>query len=217
MSLTLLEQLEQTPLLQDRLCEDAVLLRRFAFAEASAIMAALNTLLIHAPLRHMLTASGKPIAVAMSNCGDYGWISDRQGYRYCAINPQTNEPWPKMPALFHEIAQQAATQAGFVNFSPDACLINRYVLGTRMSLHQDKDEQDFSQPIVSVSLGMPAIFLLGGFARTDKTQRIPLLHGDVLVWGGRARLRYHGVLPLKNDPHPLLGRARINLTFRKAF
>jgi alkylated DNA repair protein (DNA oxidative demethylase) len=215
MSLDLLEQLEQHQQLQDTLVEDAVLLRRFALADAPNILTVLDTLLAQAPLRHMQTPGGKPISVAMSNCGNYGWVSDHLGYRYSDINPQTQQPWPTMPDLFCTLAQRAATQAGFENFMPDVCLINRYVLGTRMSLHQDKDESDFNQPIVSMSLGMPATFLFGGLARTDKAQRIPLLHGDVLVWGGSARLRYHGVLPLKNNPHPLTGRARINLTFRK--
>lgn len=216
MTLSLLEQLEQDSQQQDRLVEDAILLRRFAFNDAPSILEIISSLLIQAPLRHMQTPSGKPIAVAMSNCGKYGWISDRQGYRYSAVNPQNGEPWPKIPERLQTLAQQAAAQAGFIDFHPDACLINRYVLGTGMSLHQDKDEQDFNQPIVSVSLGMPATFLLGGFARSDKPQRVPLWHGDVVVWGGAARLRYHGVLPLKNNPHPLTGRARINLTFRKA-
>lgn len=221
MTLSLFEQLEQNSPQQDRLCEGATLLRRFAFKDAPIILEAINTIITQAPLRQMLTPGGRLIAVAMSNCGDYGWISDRQGYRYCAVNPQTHEPWPKMPTLFRSLAQQAAAQVGFTNFSPDACLINRYVLGTGMSLHQDKDERDFNQPIVSVSLGMAAVFLLGGQRRQDKTQRIALWQGDVLVMGGAGRMRYHGVQPLKHqpqqeNPHPLIDSARINLTFRQA-
>jgi len=169
-----------------------------------------------APFRHMLTPGGHRISVAMTNCGELGWVTDRSGYRYTAVDPESGENWPSMPQGFRELARNAATEAGFANFVPDACLINRYDIGAKMSPHQDKDEHDFTQPIVSVSLGIPAVFLFGGLQRSDKAQRVEVSHGDVIVWGGSARLRYHGVLPLKEGEHALLGRQRINLTFRKA-
>jgi alkylated DNA repair protein (DNA oxidative demethylase) len=156
------------------------------------------------------------MSVAMTNCGAAGWISDRTGYSYGAQDPLSGRDWPPMPAVFAELATEAAARAGFAAFAPDACLINQYEPGSRLSLHQDKDELDYAAPIVSVSLGLPAVFLFGGDLRTDRTRRVPLGHGDVVVWGGPARLRYHGVLALKDGEHPLLGRRRINLTFRKA-
>lgn len=156
------------------------------------------------------------MSVAMTNCGALGWTSDRRGYRYSPLDPDTGRNWPAMPDVFLEFARSAAEAAGFPNFTPDACLINRYEPGTRLSLHQDKDELDFSAPIVSVSLGIDAVFLFGGSERSDKARRVPLAHGDVAVWGGVDRLRYHGVLPLKEAHHPMLGACRINLTFRKA-
>jgi alkylated DNA repair protein (DNA oxidative demethylase) len=156
------------------------------------------------------------MSLAMTNCGRLGWISDRRGYRYGELDPETGRPWPPMPAVFERLAQAAAAEAGYEGFVPDACLVNRYEPGTRLSLHQDKDERDYGAPIVSVSLGMPATFLFGGLARGDKAARVPLGHGDVVVWGGPDRLRYHGVLPLEDRPHALLGSRRINLTFRKA-
>jgi DNA oxidative demethylase len=152
----------------------------------------------------------------MTNCGPLGWVTDRKGYRYSPTDPQTGEPWPTMPAILATLATSAARQGGFENFTPDACLINRYEPGAKMSLHQDKDEHDFGQPIVSVSLGLPATFLFGGIVRGDKSERIPLEHGDVVVWGGPARLRYHGILPLQSGEHPLTGAYRFNLTFRRA-
>jgi len=169
-----------------------------------------------APWRQMVTPGGQTMAVSMSNCGSLGWISDRKGYRYAPLDPLSRLPWPPLPALFLDLAGEAAATAGFPGFHPDACLINRYNPGTRLSLHQDRDEQDFSAPIVSVSLGLPAIFLLGGLTRSEKSQRIPLLHGDVLVWGGVDRLRFHGVQPVKDGDHPLTGNCRLNLTFRRA-
>jgi alkylated DNA repair protein (DNA oxidative demethylase) len=152
----------------------------------------------------------------MTNCGTLGWITDRTGYRYDTLDPESQHKWPPMPPAFLRLANSAATEAGFPNFTPDACLINRYEPGAKLSLHQDKDEHDYSAPIVSVSLGLPAIFLFGGLKRADKTARVPLEHGDLVVWGGPARLRFHGVLPLKPGAHPLLGAYRVNLTFRKA-
>jgi alkylated DNA repair protein (DNA oxidative demethylase) len=164
----------------------------------------------------MTTPGGYRMSVAMTNCGACGWISDHTGYRYVPCDPETGQPWPAMPEVFQALARTAAEAAGFAGFAPDACLVNRYTPGTRLSLHQDRDERDFSQPIVSVSLGLPALFLFGGARRSDKNQRIPLTHGDVVVWGSSARRYYHGVLPLKPGIHPQLGEYRINLTFRKA-
>lgn len=152
----------------------------------------------------------------MTNCGSYGWVSDRSGYRYDAQDPLTGKHWPAMPDSFLTLAQQAAAAAGFENFISDVCLVNRYEPGAKLSLHQDKDELDYKQPIVSVSLGVPAVFLFGGLKRNDTPARISLKHGDVVVWGGADRLRYHGVMPLKENDHPFYGNCRINLTFRKA-
>jgi DNA oxidative demethylase len=164
----------------------------------------------------MITPGGYRMSVAMTNCGSLGWVTEKTGYRYDAIDPLTQRPWPPMPEAFLRLAAGAAAAAGFANFVPDACLINRYEPGAKLSLHQDRDERDFDQPIVSVSLGIPAVFLFGGLKRADKTARVAVTHGDVVVWGGPARLRYHGVMPLKDAEHALLGRQRINLTLRKA-
>jgi alkylated DNA repair protein (DNA oxidative demethylase) len=194
----------------------AVLLRGFALPEETSLLAALSQIVSRAPFRHMITPGGFRMSVGMSNCGSLGWVSDRSGYRYDAVDPLSGLPWPPMPRPFLTLASGAAEAAGFENFQPDACLINRYEAGAKLSLHQDKDEQDLTQPIVSVSLGIPAVFLFGGLTRSDKTVRIHLTHGDVAVWGGPARLRYHGIMPLKDATHPLLGPYRINLTFRKA-
>jgi len=156
------------------------------------------------------------MSVAMTNCGHAGWVSDPSGYRYDPVDPNTGQPWPAMPAVFFDVATQAAAAVGFENFEPDACLVNRYEPGTRISLHQDKDERDFTAPIVSVSLGLPAVFLFGGLKRSERPVRIPVKNGDVVVWGGPSRLVYHGVAPLPEGEHPATGRTRINLTFRKA-
>jgi alkylated DNA repair protein (DNA oxidative demethylase) len=156
------------------------------------------------------------MSVAMSNCGARGWISDRRGYRYEALDPDSGRPWPALPAAFLQLAGAAAQAAGYAGFVPDACLINRYVAGTKLSLHQDRDERDLRSPIVSVSLGIPAVFLFGGMQRGEPQRRVPLQHGDVVVWGGESRLRFHGVLPLKAALHPLLGEERVNLSFRLA-
>jgi len=198
------------------MAEGAVLLRGFASSSESELIAALRDIASQAPFRHMVTPGGHSMSVAMSNCGDLGWVTDRSGYRYDTNDPETGRPWPAMPAAFYRLAVEAAEQAGFAGFSPDACLINRYQPGARMSLHQDKDEQDFGAPIVSVSLGLPAVFLFGGLQRADKPRRFRLEHGDVVVWGGPTRLVFHGVAPLADGEHALVGRERINLTFRKA-
>jgi alkylated DNA repair protein (DNA oxidative demethylase) len=164
----------------------------------------------------MMTPGGREMSVALTNCGAVGWVTDRTGYRYDAIDPATGHPWPAMPAAFADLAASAASQAGFSDFLPDACLLNRYVPGARLSLHQDRNERDYGQPIVSISLGLPAIFLWGGNARADRPVRVALLHGDVAVWGGSDRLAFHGVNPLAPGLHPMTGAVRYNLTFRKA-
>ncbi|OYW30746.1 MAG: alpha-ketoglutarate-dependent dioxygenase AlkB [Methyloversatilis sp. 12-65-5] len=198
------------------LAPGAALLRGFALDDASALLAAIDAVAALAPLRHMVTPGGYTMSVATTSCGDLGWTSDAQGYRYAARDPHSDLPWPAMPALFGTLASDAAAQAGFPGFEPDACLINRYAPGARLTLHQDKNERDFGAPIVSVSLGLPATFLLGGIRRTDPTLKLRLVHGDVVVWGGPARLRFHGVLPLAHGTHPLTGTCRVNLTLRKA-
>lgn len=194
----------------------AMLLREFATDQASELLTALQPVLAQAPLRQMQTPGGYTMSAAMSNCGVLGWVTDQSGYRYSPTDPQTGLPWPPMPESLRQLAVAAASTAGFSDFNPDACLINRYDPGARMSLHQDKDEADLSQPIVSVSLGIPAVFLFGGLMRSDKTEKFVLKHGDVVVWGGPARLRYHGIQPLKPNHHPLVGDYRLNLTFRRA-
>ena len=198
------------------LADGAVLLPGFALPFEEEILAGVAAVTAAAPFRHMTTPGGFRMSVAMTNCGNAGWITDRRGYRYDAADPETGNDWPAMPPAFGALATRAATAGGFPSFAPDACLINRYEPGARLTLHQDRNERDYDAPIVSVSLGLPATFLFGGSERTDKARRVPLAHGDVVVWGGPARLAFHGVAPLKDGTHPLLGRARINLTFRKA-
>ena len=198
------------------MAESAVLLRGLAKPFEAELIAALRDIVARAPLRHMVTPGGHRMSVAMTNCGSFGWVTDRTGYRYDASDPESAKPWPAMPPSFCRLAVQAALEAGFAAFAPDACLINRYEPGAKMSLHQDKDEADFGAPIVSVSLGLPATFLFGGLKRSDKPRRFRLEHGDVVAWGGPARLYFHGIAPLADGEHALLGRQRINLTFRKA-
>jgi len=192
------------------------ILRGFALNEQSAILDGMYAVASKSPFRHMVTPGGFRMSVGMTNCGPFGWVTDRKGYRYEKVDPETNTAWPAMPEPFLEVAMAAAAAAGFPDFMPDACLVNRYEPGARLTLHQDKNERDFSNPIVSVSLGLPAVFLFGGLERQDRTIRLPVAHGDVLVWGGPARLRYHGIMPLKDGIHPLTGAYRFNLTFRKA-
>lgn len=212
----LFEDLADAQLTRETIAEGAVLLRGFARPVEQDLIAALREIVDQAPFRHMSTPGGYQMSVAMTNCGSVGWVTDRSGYRYDAIDPQSGKPWPAMPAVFRTLAEQAARDAGFDAFAPDACLVNRYQPGARMSLHQDKDENDFGAPIVSVSLGLPAIFLFGGLKRADKPRRFRLEHGDVVVWGGPSRLFFHGVAPLADGEHASMGRQRINLTFRKA-
>ncbi|AKU93216.1 DNA oxidative demethylase AlkB [Vulgatibacter incomptus] len=194
----------------------AVLLRGFAGPSLADIVGDLRKTVAIAPFRHMITPGGFRMSVAMSNCGALGWVSDRSGYRYSREDPGSGRPWPPMPDSFRTPAESAAAAAGFQGFAPDACLINRYDPGARMTLHQDKNERDFSQPIVSVSLGLAAVFLFGGESRSDRPARVRLAHGDVVVWGGPSRLVFHGVMPMQDGVHPLLGPHRFNLTFRKA-
>jgi alkylated DNA repair protein (DNA oxidative demethylase) len=198
------------------LAPGAMLLSGFARPLEDGLGTALRQVSELAPFRHMSTPGGHRMSVAMTNCGALGWVTDRSGYRYDIRDPESGRPWPPMPDAFADLAARAAAAAGFDGFAPDACLINRYAPGARLSLHQDKNEQDFEAPIVSVSLGLPAVFLFGGPNRADRPRRLLLSHGDVVVWGGPARLRYHGVLPLEEGHHPLLGAYRVNLTFRKA-
>lgn len=216
MTTDLFEDIDTPEPAQQVLAPGAVLLRGLAREPGAELLARLDQVLVAAPLRHLVTPGGHTMSVAMSNCGALGWVSDRRGYRYTTTDPLSGQPWPAMPRLLRELAQRAAAQAGFDNFAPDACLINQYLPGSKLSLHQDKDENDFSAPIVSVSLGLPAVFLFGTPQRNDRPQRYRLQHGDVVVWGGPARLAFHGVAPLADGEHALLGRRRINLTFRRA-
>jgi DNA oxidative demethylase len=194
----------------------ACVLRGFAIGRLEVLIPELQSVIQAVPLRHMVTPGGDSMSVGMTNCGRLGWITDQAGYRYSPFDPLTGAAWPAMPPSFADLASAAADAAGFAGFCPDACLVNRYSPGARLSLHQDKDERDLDAPIVSVSLGLSAIFLFGGHKRSDLPQRIPLIHGDVVVWGGEDRLRFHGVAPVKAMMHPTMGAQRINLTFRKA-
>lgn len=193
-----------------------MLLRGYALPVADALWRDILHVTRQSPPRQVFTPGGRAMSVRLTNCGEVGWVSDRRGYRYESRDPETGEPWPLMPASFLALARAAAAEAGFADFTPDACLINRYAPGARMSLHQDRDEDDFSQPIVSVSLGLPAIFEFGGLRRDERPLRCPLTHGDVVVWGGPARLRFHGIRPVAAGSHPMTGDARFNLTFRRA-
>lgn len=203
-----------TPLLP--LADGAVLLRGRASADASDLLEAIAQIAARAPFRNMHTPGGHRMSVAMTSCGALGWVTDTAGYRYSTRDPESGLNWPEMPSIMRDIAHNAAAEAGFAGFEPDACLINRYEPGARMALHQDRNERDFGWPIVSVSLGLPASFQFGGLLRSDRPKRVPLEHGDVVVWGGPARMRFHGILTLKDGLHPLTGAARINLTFRRA-
>lgn len=202
---------------REALAPGATLLRGFAKDVAPMLVDMIEGIARTAPFRHMLTPGGRKMSVEMTNCGTAGWVSDKKGYRYDRHDPETDRPWPAMPEIFAALAGSAAAESGYMEFVPDSCLINRYVPGAKLSLHQDRDERDFSAPIVSVSLGLPALFLFGGEKRTNRPQRVRLDHGDIVVWGGPARLNFHGIAALADGDHPLTGRGRINLTFRKAF
>lgn len=203
-------QAQRTPLGQQ-----AWLLHGFALPFADALLAGIEAIAAAAPFRRLVTPGGHGMQVAMTNCGTFGWCSDRRGYRYERCDPISGQPWPALPDAFLQLARAAAAAAGFDGYVPDACLVNRYAPGTRLSLHQDRDEDDRVAPIVSVSLGLPATFLFGGFARADRTVRMPLAHGDVVVWGGVDRMRFHGVLPVPPGRDARTGDVRLNLTFRK--
>jgi DNA oxidative demethylase len=212
----LFQTLAPSDLLTEVMAEGAVLLRGAALPFERDILTALEDITAQSPFRHMVTPGGFTMSVAMTNCGAAGWVTDRTGYRYDHKDPETGQPWPPMPSCFMELAVASAKRAGYPHFRPDACLINRYKPGARLSLHQDKNERDFTHPIVSVSLGLPATFQFGGLRRNDKVKKFALRHGDVAVWGGPSRLRYHGVSELKDGVHETFGRLRINLTFRGA-
>lgn len=196
--------------------EGAVLLPGLALSCEAALLQGVAAVVAQSPWRCMSTPGGQTMSVALTNCGPLGWVSDRRGYRYAPTDPLSGQPWPTMPPAWPALAREAASQAGFEGFAPDAGLVNRYEPGARMSLHQDRNERDFAQPIVSVSLGVPAVFLFGGQARSDRCVRVPLVHGDVVVWGGPARLRFHGVMPVAQATHPAFGSARVNITLRRA-
>ncbi len=216
MTLNLFEETWQCQARREELSRGAVVLRAFALADETEILAALDKVMEEAPPRHMITPGGFRMSVALTNCGSYGWVTDHTGYRYQANDPDSGKPWPPMPDVFRKLAGDVAATAGFENFTPDACLVNLYAPGARVSLHQDKNERDFNAPIVSVSLGLPAVFMWGGLRRQERPVRVRLTHGDVVVWGGPARLYFHGILPVKEGYHPATGRRRINLTFRKS-
>lgn len=199
---------------QEPLAEGAVILRRFACADARQLLGQISLLADRSPFRQMVTPGGYTMSVAMTNCGDVGWTTDSHGYLYSPIDPLTSQPWPAMPTIFRELSDAASRAAGYPDFAPDACLINRYAVGAKLSLHQDKDELNLQQPIVSVSLGLPAVFQFGGLKRNDPLKRVMLEHGDVVVWGGASRLFYHGILPLKAGQHSATGECRYNITFR---
>ena len=198
------------------IAKGATLLHGFAVGAAPPLLQAIEDVVAAAPLRHMITPGGYRMSVAMTNCGAAGWVTDRSGYRYDARDPLTGKPWPAMPGIFSDLARRAAAAGGFGDFEPDACLINRYKPGARLTMHQDKNERDYTAPIVSVSLGLPAVFLFGSLRRKDRPQRMRLEGGDVAVWGGPTRFAYHGVAPLADGDDPLTGRCRYNLTFRTA-
>lgn len=216
MTADLFESVGDTRPSREAMAEGAVLLRGFARPFEAELLPALRAIVKQAPFRHLITPGGHRMSVAMTNCGSVGWVSDHTGYRYDAIDPESGQQWPAMPSALRRLAADAADEAGFNGFLPEACLINRYVPGAKLSLHQDRDELDLGAPIVSVSLGLPAIFLFGGPKRADKPARYRLEHGDVAVWGGPSRLFFHGVAPLVEGEHAVMGGQRINLTFRKA-
>lgn len=204
------------PPTREPLAEGAWVLRGLACDAAPALLEAVAAVADQAPWRHMVTPGGWRMSVAMTNCGQAGWVSDAHGYRYDRCDPQTGQPWPALPPVLLALARDAAAAADFPDFVPDACLVNRYAPRARLSLHQDRNERDMSAPIVSVSLGLPAVFLFGGLRRSAPVRRLRLEHGDVVVWGGASRLAYHGIAPLAEGQHALTGGMRINLTLRRA-
>ena len=212
----LFSDVTEKPVWSENLGPGSVLLHAFAWSVTDLLYEDIQRVIKHSPFRQMVTAGGYTMSVSTTNCGDLGWVSDRKGYRYEPQDPLTRSPWLAMPESLGQLAVKAAQEAGYPNFEPDACLINRYDIGCKMSLHQDRDEKDYQWPVVSVSLGLPAVFMFGGAERSDPYSNILLEHGDVMVWGGPDRLRFHGIKPVKKGEHPLCGSARLNLTFRKA-
>ncbi|HHT0139257.1 TPA: DNA oxidative demethylase AlkB [Raoultella ornithinolytica] len=212
----MLDLFADTPPWQEPLAPGAIILWRFAHRRAAALLQAIMQVASRSPFRQMVTPGGYTMSVAMTNCGRVGWTTDMHGYLYAPDDPLTGQRWPSMPTIFRQLAAEAALACGYPDFAPDACLINRYQPGAKLSLHQDKDERDLRAPIVSVSLGLPAVFQFGGLRRSDPLQRVLLEHGDVVVWGGESRLFYHGIQPLKEGDHPQTGACRYNLTFRLA-
>ena len=206
----------QQPAGREQIGEQSYVLHGYALPWIERLLPELRRVLAQSPFRQMVTPGGFTMSAALSSRGDLGWTTDSSGYRYTPLDPRSRQPWPRMPDVLRELAALAAAEAGFPDFAPDACLINRYVPGARMSLHQDKNERRYSEPVVSLSLGLPAIFLFGGHERSDKTRKVSLFHGDVVVWGGVDRLRFHGVMPIKEGVHPVMGPQRINLTLRTA-
>ncbi|HHG8774192.1 TPA: DNA oxidative demethylase AlkB [Raoultella planticola] len=212
----MLDLFADTPPWREPLAPGATILRRFAHQRAPALLRAIDQVAARSPFRQMVTPGGYTMSVAMTNCGCLGWTTDMHGYLYAPDDPLTGQRWPAMPVIFRQLAAEAALACGYPCFTPDACLLNRYLPGAKLSLHQDKDERDLRAPIVSVSLGLPAVFQFGGLQRSDPLQRVLLEHGDVVVWGGESRLVYHGIQPLKEGDHPQTGACRYNLTFRLA-
>jgi DNA oxidative demethylase len=200
----------------EALADGAFVLRRFASADEVSLLECVRKVAAAAPFRNMVTPSGFSMSVAMTNCGHVGWVTDRRGYRYDPLDPLTGQRWPPMPQPLRAVAVRAAQTSGYAQFDPDACLINRYEPGTRLSLHQDRDERNWDAPVVSISLGLPATFLFGGDRRSERPRRVRLASGDAVVWGGRTRLAFHGVAPLEDGDHPLTGRCRFNFTVRAA-
>jgi len=197
------------------LAPGALLMRGFGRDDDVDILQAVESVIAQAPLRHLQTPGGYTMSIQTTRCGSMGWVSEPGGYRYAPSNPSTRAPWPAMPQCLLDFAVRAATEAGYPDFVPDSCMVNQYLPGNKLGLHQDRDERDLRAPVVSLSLGLPAIFLFGGLQRTGKTQRYRLAHGDVVVWGGPSRLAFHGVLPVADGDHALVGRRRVNVTFRK--
>lgn len=198
------------------LAEGAMVLRRFATPVVVALMEGVEAVVAQSPLRRLIVPNGRPMRIEMTNCGLVGWVNIDGRYRYSRVDPLTGRSWPGMPATFRRIAGAAASAAGYPDFQPAVCIINRYAVGADLQMHQDRDDTQDRQPVVSVSLGLPAIFHFGGQGRGEKPLTIPLDDGDVVVWGGASRMHRHGVAPVAPGVHPRTGAYRYNLTFRTA-
>ncbi len=195
---------------------DAVLFKAALKPVASSLLEEIRTISGANPFRQRKTPGGQLMSAAMTNCGAWGWVTDADGYRYSDIEPETGRTWLPIPAVWIQWVNLFCQRAGLGTFNPDACLINRYAPGAGMGLHQDKDEKDLAIPIVSFSLGAPVLFRWGGLNRQEPVSEFLLEHGDVLVWGGADRMRFHGVKKLRRYQHPLTGHYRYNLTFRQS-